>query len=153
MKAYSIKYRIFIENYQNCTNLSDQKCNSIVIDSANGKNEEECKEMCNNLQNSFAKCNFIFWNNGQYCALYQTCDEFKTANGVGYIYAKDSCPGSRFLFIANSFDIKLLLIHRYKRYFPNQIYLDMTTETTMTPTTVTPIANRKGKLYESVISL
>ena len=108
MKVYSTKYHTFIENYQNCTNLSEQKCNSMVIDSANGKTEEECKEMCNLMQNSYAKCNFIFWNNGHYCALYQTCDEFKTANGVGYIFAKDSCPGSRFVFTVNGFGIKRL---------------------------------------------
>ena len=49
--------------------------------------------MCDGSKN----CNFLFWNTGWFCALYTTCDELKTSEEVGTIFAKqgNACPGQK----------------------------------------------------------
>ena len=55
--------------------------------------------MCN--ENN--KCNYIFWNSGEFsstgmwCTLYEDCNEYTTSKAVGTVFAKKGhglhCPG------------------------------------------------------------
>ena len=70
-----------------------KKCNSTPIYREKGINEERCKEMCDDN----GECNYIFWNDESYCALYEDCVQYRTSKWVGTVFAKKGqpldCPG------------------------------------------------------------
>ena len=79
-------------NYISCSKLGKSKCRSEPLDKDNGVTVKRCQEMCDENKN----CNFIFWNTGRFCEIYNTCDEIRdnAAKGFGTIFAKHSCPGN-----------------------------------------------------------
>ena len=80
-------------SYSQCIDSKKKICTELPSGQGNGINEEQCKLMCDVDKN----CNFLFWNSGWFCALYKTCDELKTYEVVGTIYAKQGnvCPGKK----------------------------------------------------------
>ena len=78
-------------SYRQCIVSEKKICKEPSTGQGNGFSEEQCKVMCDGSKN----CNFLFWNTGWFCALYTTCDELKTSEEVGTIFAKqgNACPG------------------------------------------------------------
>ena len=72
-----------------CSSSQKKRCNSQRIAHSNNANEEKCKALCDENE----RCNFLFSNTGNFCALFETCDEFTTSKGIGSIFGKDNCPG------------------------------------------------------------
>ena len=79
--------------YKSCSEPQKQRCNSTPIGKHNGINEESCKKICDENE----KCNYVFWNKGWYCALYEDCVMYQHSKGVGTVFAKKglglNCPG------------------------------------------------------------
>jgi len=80
------------QGYKSCSEPQKKRCNSTPIGRHNGVNEEMCKQICD--QND--KCNYIFWNKGWYCALYEDCVQYTPSKGEGTVFAKKGlgldCP-------------------------------------------------------------
>jgi len=81
-------------SYKSCSEPQKQRCNSTPIGKRNGINEEGCKKICDENE----KCNYVFWNKGWYCALYEDCVMYQHSKGVGTVFAKKglglNCPGA-----------------------------------------------------------
>ena len=82
-------------SYTPCFQPGMKRCNSKQLNWADNVKEEECKQMCN----ANKKCNFIFYNTGSFCAIFESCDRLEDALGFGIISAKDNCPGTILSFL------------------------------------------------------
>jgi len=80
------------QGYKACSEPQKKRCNSTPFGKHNGVNEESCKKICDENE----KCNYVFWNKGWYCALYEDCFLYEDSKGVGTVFAKKGkglyCP-------------------------------------------------------------
>ena len=101
---------IYLESrFKSCSKPALTKCNSEPLEKKKDVTKQRCEEMCEEND----KCNFIFWNTGRFCALFETCDKASirpdnhhlnndAAKDRGIIFAKNSCPGAIVIFYVST---------------------------------------------------